>query len=1313
MYKYKKSILSIAAALAMSSTILSANYIPLTSTTNDGEWVLFGAAGFQTDGTAAGADGVFRITGATNTVIDTALDDIPVSGLYVGTDALAMLDSYDSAVPLEVRVDITGVTYAETEPFRTMYVDTNGDGAPNFAFTYKASLEGKTLEYTMNGGSASTVTIDYTKTFNNPIAGVFIVGSAAVAGTTLSQLNDTNSVLDWDFADNPPLATQYDDTLNHDNIAGGDTLRLYQYNAIGNFWEIFDTGNTAGTNDFDALTAGKGYWGKMTTTNLEAGVVMGTPGLTSADYVNAELRTGWNLMSFDGVQSSIRHATTGLLLTTSTSGAAATFTLTDSTGNHDITIAAVGAGDSNIVVAKTINTAVEQAKADGSVPYTFDLRAFPTENAGEVALVSTKKFTVTDGAADELDDVSTLAGQPVINTATGTVAGAATADANTTGATSVYGEYSMVIAPLMGAGTAQAAVAGLGVMDVFGATNPNTAERVVIGATGAATATAIIGTPDGDFTGSLGLATAISLDMVSVDHVLMSSVEPFKIRDTTFSRVYEFNEGTTDDGKIQVDTANNITITKNAVAATGAAAADGDINTATGNMPYAVAEGDNVVIISNVASKSEFTVYEYGDALNSDIFTQQAIGTDLARGSVKEVYSLEYLAKKELEHVNTIVLEDLPNSVLDTVAFNFVTPLGTINGTPFSPHGSAYEDSVVAQTPVVADQLAAYDAYVEQINTDLAANGLTATAAHDYAAGALNSGTITITGTDVINVTESVVNDAVGNAEVFTVTYSAAAGVPTGETLIFDGVTTTLLIGDTTAALVAAQVVASGATANWTPADNGDGTVTWTANAVGEVADVTDVIGAGTFTGTATAVVDTEGGSVAVETAATIGTPDTGFLGTLAGDLATDLRYNQILSPNYVMDGPHYTMRDNNLTLKALVTGTMNIGTGVVGWDSIDLTRLPSEWLDSQDYDLFAIDARAGYWAYLEEDATVSTLAIGNAVLSKNYVHHFDENGDTYNSFSGIIDVEVTGISTLDAGLSARVTATINGKTVELVNSAGTTSFTGTISTNEINGLAENTAYEVYINVADGLGAKVEKNFTTLFDNQKPVAPTVTINAGTVSIAHTDTNVTGFYVFGGIIPEVYTAGDELAILTSAGDVGVVCEEIDAVTATSTAGGLTVIAIDQNGTLGNGNASDSQSVAFMPILKSRYFISDSNVGADVTPTANGNDYNVSCSDTGPATITTGVLAAAITTGTTVKLAYTSLGEEDILATPITEYLSDGTNIMRITYPDTYTGDDVFVQLGGIVYGYVLTGVNSTSGTPTNISGLLVKTGITLD
>jgi hypothetical protein len=97
-----------------------------------------------------------------------------------------------------------------------------------------------------------------------------------------------------------------------------------------------------------------------------------------------------------------------------------------------------------------------------------------------------------------------------------------------------------------------------------------------------------------------------------------------------------------------------------------------------------------------------------------------------------------------------------------------------------------------------------------------------------------------------------------GTKEVFTATFSAEAD-GNADTIIFDGVTTTLS-GSETAAGVAAAVFAAGDTSNWvvsyTPGDN---FVTFTAASVGDLTDVTDAAFTGTYNEAVTINVTTQG----------------------------------------------------------------------------------------------------------------------------------------------------------------------------------------------------------------------------------------------------------------------------------------------------------------------------------------------------------------------------------------------------------------------------------------------------------------------
>ena len=1342
MTKYRKSLLSVAAALAISSTALTAGYIPLTNTTdNDNQWVLLGVTGFINDGTAAGVSGQFRITDSVaNTITDSAMDYIPVTGMTQVKD-LAQVDAISSS-PIEVRVDTTGVTYNETEPFRTIYVDSDADGAPDFAFTYKASLEGKVLEYSVAGGDAYELTtgISSVNTFDNPATAIKIAGTVAIPGTSHNELHDLNSMsaFDGDFSDNPPLSTEYDPATHKDAVGG--KLTVYSYDAVNQKWDIFDSANTANTNDIDTLLSGKGYWAKIDIgtdgTNVaaaEAGFALGTPAVTTADYTAAGLANGWNLIAFDAVNSEIRNASTGLLITYTAAGGATT--ITDSSGNHVVTVT-IGAGDTDIEIAKNINDTISQAKLTGDIPYTFDLKAIPTTTALQVALISNKKFTVKEvAAAAAMDAATTIAGQIPINTASSLQAGAAVGDVNATGVTSAYGEYAMVIEPLIANDTAKSSQSGA--IKITG----DTANGIIPLTNVSYTVAGVVADLDAateadDLHGTLGATTGIDTDMDGTDdHVLLASTAPFTIQDHTFSRVFEYDTTAGTDSVITISANGTeseaaITITQGSTAAQEA----DDINATS-----AEANDDgagNIVIFGKTSGAQDFYVQE---SIADDLLQPATSNTDMAKGAVKNVYSLNYLAKKQVTNDVTVDVNAIPGDEADTIGFNIVTQLGTITGTVMTPNSTiGTYDKTLGTT---ADNLALFELYKDQINTDMAAAGLTATATHDYTdpeVVSFDNALITITGEDVISITPVPVDAGAASTETVTVTFTAGTEAGGDTIFTFDG-TSQVITGGTAFGLIPADLV--GAYGSWTATAPGGGVLLFTYTASTPVADIVaadvtivdptagDTLITYTFDG-----VITPGRYGDAEAAAVVAT-DLGNLGTLTGDIATDLKFNSVLSPDYVLSGPLYTMRDNNMTMQALVTGTTDLSDGTVSWDSLDLTRLPSEWLDSQDYNLFDVDAKAGYWAYLQLDTSDNPISITNIELSNNYTHYFNapvgtDDGVTLNHFSGVLDVEVSGLSDIDSRESTRVTATVNSKRIELTRSSSTSnSYTGKISTNEVQSLQVNTPYEVVIEVADGLGNNFTQTYSTLFDNQKPAAPTVQMIDGELDISHADANVTGFYVFNSVVPEVNTENAKVAYIAEAGTVGVVCESLADVDYSTAAGGLNVIALDGDGTLTTGNASDSKSVAFMPILRDRVLVSDINNAGEILATTGGDEYNTSCASQGALTVNTGVTLTAISSDTTAKLAYRSLGEQEVTAVPITVYLSNGAAtpvIIKVTYPDTYADSvsytaaqrSFFVEIDDVVYGYeplteaaIGVGAGSSSATPLSVAAL-VKTNIQL-
>ena len=95
----------------------------------------------------------------------------------------------------------------------------------------------------------------------------------------------------------------------------------------------------------------------------------------------------------------------------------------------------------------------------------------------------------------------------------------------------------------------------------------------------------------------------------------------------------------------------------------------------------------------------------------------------------------------------------------------------------------------------------------------------------------------------------------VGKSEIFDATFGAGAS---GSTLTFDGATVTVPATTLTAAEVAARVAGS-SYAGYTGVDNGNGAVTFTATTPGDKTDLTSGNFTGTYTGTATPTVNTQG----------------------------------------------------------------------------------------------------------------------------------------------------------------------------------------------------------------------------------------------------------------------------------------------------------------------------------------------------------------------------------------------------------------------------------------------------------------------
>lgn len=432
-------------------------------------------------------------------------------------------------------------------------------------------------------------------------------------------------------------------------------------------------------------------------------------------------------------------------------------------------------------------------------------------------------------------------------------------------------------------------------------------------------------------------------------------------------------------------------------------------------------------------------------------------------------------------------------------------------------------------------------------------------------------------------------------------------------------------------------------------------------------------------------------------------TVDKGKLSKTTPDLTPDLKFNAVYAPNYVADGPLYTMNSAGFDLQALVTGTTDISDGSINWDSIDLTRTPADWLDSQDYNLFQVNETSGYWAYLATTAGASAIAVSVAELKPlTYTYHFNKvsavtnTATNYNHFSGNIALTIAGLDT-DARAVPIVNALVAGSVVELSNINGGNAYTGKISSYEVGTLTSGYNYDIFANIADGLGNHlINQDLALKIDYEKPTLPTIDLGDGTNVTFTSSADTAGYYIFNGQIPEVNTenASNLFASLTSteaAGYALCAADKMKKLEWDEKAYDLNVIAVDGAGVFKKGNVSDTNTKKYVPMLKDAVRLIDTDNSDSVAATI-GEVYDATCTTTGPQTVNYGVTLTAETDLHTVKIAYSPENISDTTATPVTLFVKTSdysdAGVAKITYADIYAGKQIYIDLGGHVYSLIL-------------------------
>ena len=1277
---YRKSLLSLVAVMALSNTVIAdsnTKYVPLTSKTVDSAFVLFGVNGFS-DGTHGGSSGASSFSGSFTGVIEDTVygDELSVNGVY--EDAPLTTGPYfmtlqalasDTALnaTFSIAINPSTLVYTEEEAVYTMYLKI--EGVITAKIDYKSSLEGKTIEIIRNGSSYN-IALSEEYTWSNPGVPNSGLSTTAASDTDLRTITD---VLDFDFDNNPVTPADYNTSFRDTVASTVGAAHFYHYDAKKVKWNVWNKHSVANANEFTKFLKGHSYWGRMDANSTDgslvsnastghAGLVLGEPsGTVSTDFVDEDnvsiLTEGWNMLSFNENQPYIRRATSGLILTVLTAGD--TITITDSTKQYSVTSRAIVDNAAMHTEALELNQQIESLKLRNLLPENFNVRVFGTEGAdGQLTIISDKTFYIdSTGSAD--NEVVTLAGEdPYVNGVEAAVGDLTANAAQTT--ESVYGEYSMLMQVLVGAGTASnldnTASSGTGsggtetsAKVIFGQSGvDNTAVSLASDADAVATYATAIDEMDNDdiFTGSTANGKIIVLDVGFDDTaadpndlILVSSDEPFFIKDATYTRSFDYAAGATTgstlkvSGKVAYDLATD-TIA-NLITGINDEADSGD----TGTAVYAAAgtASDLVVVTTN---SDLFDLKDVAD-VTTDYLVVKAETANIAKGAVKGVHSLDSIIDVPLNWVtDTITGFTTVNAGADG---NLTTDANdTFTVTVNDYNSSVIEiNSTTGITDVVNTQgelLTFYDAVVAEANALMLANDLHGSASHNFEINATADTNLTVNSLvgGVITVTGIDINDS------FNVTLLNAVG---GTAYLEQNATTAAATGDNNITIPSSP------------------------------------------------------------------------------DLSSDLKANAIYTPNYAVYGPLYTMRNDAGASGYDVTSILEATTDMdtvsdptsIEWAGIDMTRNENDWFTNNEFDLYRINSTQGYWARLEARDS-NDINISTPTLNPSYTYYFSRDASTTPKYvttnvinSGSLEVVVTGLSDSAA---ASVYAIIGGEELQLKNTSGSTSYTATISDYSMSSFSESTTpVAITIRAVDGKGKALSSTGALSFDYVKPTGVAVVSKTSTGAVfSAVGTDVEKIYVFNNYIPEYSTEGDELLSATVDGS-NRASFDICSSSTFGTTSQLRVVAVDGDGTIGNANISDALGYTYAATLKGAHVITHTQGNDDASKVA-GLKYNDSCALEATYTAYTdnnGVELTSLATLVETKLSFVPItGEQFDKAVAWTSayQIDNGGDIIQIEATAAYVGKTFYVEYGGKLYTQVfptkVAAGASISGSPISLT-----------
>ena len=1262
---FRKSILSLATILALGNTVIAddtATYMPLASDTVDSSWILFGVNGFS-DGTPSdlsAASSVF--SGGLDSLEDTiTTDDLATTGINGWASLQALKDSSVGIGTLFVGIDTSG-TPDPTEAMRSMYIKVpNTVTNPNVKLNYRASLENQDFEILLDG-TLYNATISQDSTWANPA----LAASGSTAASTDDRLAITE-LIDFDFSDNPVDAKHFDSTTHLDDT--GTMSSFFYFNAITQQWEVNQKGAPTEAQDFTDFTVGKAYWGRADRTDAlgtatpigaggSVGIVLGeatqVSNLPDPDRYQDEsnvstLTTGWNMLSFDNSKPYIRHAATGLTIDVVTNSDEA-FQITDSSGLNSITLTAFAAGgtEADVIIA---NAEIESAKLRGLLPTSFNVKLFQGLAAGTIVILSDEKFSITQTAGTAIGDVKTLFNQDPYVDGVETPVGDLLAGVV---ATSVYGEYTMMVEPIVGATSADTMDAVTGAYSKikyteFGQTNADTFAMTTAGNSDLAEFKAEVeatGTHSYTYATVDPIVTQVDVDFdgtIAGDMMIIASSLPFSIEDATYIRSFDVTTAVpavSDTITIDIGTGTPVTVLNGDTVADIADNIDVGVSGIAGLSSQSdTADATKINVAYNVSNT--FDIKDIESGTGSVLSESRTVTTDpVIKGAIEGVYALDTVARLAVNQVTTttdafetdaggIVLLDVTDSwtieVVDRLGATHTTGPTAIAGTDLDTYG---------------ELLTMLDAMVAGINSDLDTADVHGYAFHDFSYTTFG---------------------------VVSTTALPAAGVDLAVTLTVKGV-------DIVSTNVTYTDIAGDAPVDPTEASAGDNEVS---------------VGSGDI------VVDLKTNPAF--------TPNYAIYGPLytLRDSGTGYDARAILKATTEMDtanNPGVINWDSiDLTRTEDAWFTNN------EFNLFNINHDSGYWvyLEDKGADEVNVSATAtfsGAYTYYFD----TTLASGYYATS-NVINN------------GQFSITIEGLTDTVAGSAYAI---IGAEEVALERSGSTDTFTATVSDYGLQTFVEGGTTDIKVRAVNGKGEAVSVTAVVTIDYAKPTTLAAALNGSTDIDLSADTNTTSkFYVFEDAIPELeatrdaYILANPTAEITASGDAASfnACSLYDYGVENT----LRIVAADGN--IDSSNLSDSVEVVYASLLKEATILAHDPSSTDLKAQI-GKTYDASCDLNATQTLVSenaGVSVASLDSNDVLIARISFQPIDDSSFDQSTAWTSnyeinngDGA-IVQIQNTPEYAGETFFLEYNSVIYSgtfpATLVAADATIVDPTDLTG----------